>query len=261
MKRKLRVVFVIALLTATGILGFQVYWLNQAYNLNKNSFLQIATVTLQRSIDNYFLKNEPKTGGQKDTTGPPISFITTRNDTPISAQQSRVNFGTSNLHNLQVIMAQALFQLSNKPFDIDSLSQTYQAALLKENIQLPFRLSLSNTTRNPIKGNEIPNPIKGDEIQNPIKGYATINGKDSVIYATFSDSNTWIWRRTIMALGVSFLLVLMTAFCLWYMWRMIWKQKQLDDLKNAFVWSFKCHGLIQTRQRSIAPKSQVHPAP
>ncbi len=224
MKRKLRVVFVIALLTATGILGFQVYWLNQAYTLNKHSFVQMATVTLQRSIDNYFLQNEPKPKGQTDKSGPPISFITTRNDTTLSAQQSRVSFGIADLHSLQVIMAQALFQLGNKSFNLDSLTQTYKAALLKENIHLPFRLSLTDTAQMNAQGQE-----------NPIKGYATIHGKDSIIYATFPDSNTWIWRRTFMALEVSFLLILMTAFCLWYMWRMIWKQKQLDDLKNAFI--------------------------
>jgi two-component system phosphate regulon sensor histidine kinase PhoR len=217
MKRKLRVLFLIALLTASGIVGFQVYWLNQAYTLNKRSFIQIASVTLQRSIDNYFLQNEPKPKGQIDSAGPPISFITTRNDTTLSASQSRVNFGTANLHNLQVIMAQALFQLSNKPFELDSLSLSYKAALSRENIQLPFRLGMTDTS------------------QNPIRGYATINGKDAVIYASFPDSNTWVWKKTFMALEVSFLLILMTASCLWYMWRMIWRQKQLDDLKNAFI--------------------------
>src|SRR6202012_4469817 len=29
--------------------------------------------------------------------------------------------------------------------------------------------------------------------------------------------------------------VLMTAGCLLYMWRMIWQQKKLDDLKNEFI--------------------------
>lgn len=233
MKRKLRVVFVIALLTATGVLGFQVYWLNQAYTLNKHSFIQIATVTLQRSIDNYFLQSEPKPKGQTDTAGPPISFITTSNGKALSAQQSRVNFGVANLHNLQVIMAQALFQLGNKSFNLDSLTQTYKAALLNENIHLPFKLSLTDTTQSPAETHEAQSAV--DRYGTPIKGYATVNGKDSVIYATFSDSNTWIWRRTFMALEVSFLLILMTAFCLWYMWRMIWRQKQLDDLKNAFI--------------------------
>lgn len=230
MKRKLRVLFLIALLTASGIVGFQIYWLNQAYTLNKRSFIQIASVTLQRSIDNYFLQNEPKPKGQIDSAGPPISFITTRNDTALSAPQSRVNFGTANLHNLQVIMAQALFQLSNKPFDTDSLSLLYKTALSSQNINLPFRLSLTDSSGRSTKEHA---PAAGRDAL--INGFATVNGKDAVIYASFPDSNTWVLKKTFMALAVSFLLILMTASCLWYMWRMIWKQTKLDDLKNAFI--------------------------
>lgn len=55
MKRKLRLVILLASLAGGGIISFQLFWIFSAYKVNKDSFNKAASLALQRSIDSYQL--------------------------------------------------------------------------------------------------------------------------------------------------------------------------------------------------------------
>jgi two-component system, OmpR family, phosphate regulon sensor histidine kinase PhoR len=213
MKKQLRRIFFIALLTGTGIVLFQLYWLYSAYRLNAASFQQTASDVLQHTVDEYLMQVIGP-GTKEHVSGKPFFVITPGTN---NTSTRTVDMPANEQHLLQLMMASFLFQTMGRSASVDTLQHLYAHALAQRHIYLPATLSIDDT------------------INNPVVASMGFVGPSSRIGARFKNRDLYLLGQTLAPLIVSLLLVLLTAGCLWYMWRIIWRQKQLDDIKNDFI--------------------------
>ena len=56
MKKRVRVVWLLAIITITGIIMFQIYWVYNSYKTEERNFYSSVTFSLERSMSAYLLK-------------------------------------------------------------------------------------------------------------------------------------------------------------------------------------------------------------
>lgn len=239
MKKKLRSIFFAAMLTGCGVIAFQLYWLYSAYQLNKENFRKTTAALLQQSIDQY-LQQQLNPGSHSAT---PVSFLSFPNDSAVArnkvaamipettARQVTTARPANSPHDtavpltisagetqtLQAMMAGLLMQAMHKTLQLDSLQKQYITLLAQNDIHLPVQLSFRDSTAD------------------AITAYIGLAQQERRVAAYFSNGGRYIFTQTLVPVLVSLLLMVLTAGCLWYMWRIIWQQKQLDELKNDFI--------------------------
>jgi len=222
MKKNLRFVFFIAIITCSGIVIFQFYWLYNAFSIAENNFYKTATSALQRSIDAYQIA---QTG--LFNTSPGNNKISIFMDSSAFQNNATVKATipvavTSNIRQMvQVVMSRLFLQVANKPVPLKEVQKKYRQELDKVNIHLPFTLSVIES--------------KSNYPAHAVIGNIGFSESSKLIEAHFDRTSLFLIWQNVMPVLVSLLLILLTAGCLWYMWHIIKKQVRLDVIKNDFI--------------------------
>ncbi|MGN8072630.1 sensor histidine kinase [Mucilaginibacter sp. 22184] len=236
MRKRFQFIFLIAVLTATGILFFQLYWVYSVYKTGKENFSKTLTAVLEKSIVSYELQQNQLPASLKYKT-PSLSVFmdtTVENQVPDSVKSMLKNAKTiftvryksmainsNDLPMVKLMLARLIAQQLSKPVKMDVLAAIYKGELAKEKVRLPFRLVLFKNQKSVAAGH-IGVPV--GFLQSP-----------AVIEAEFGDLLMLSLKQNMFPVLVSFLLICLSAGCLFYMGRVIKTQIQLDDIKNDFI--------------------------
>lgn len=238
MKDNFKILFFIALTTGIGVICFQLYWLYNAYRLQETEFITTATHALQRSNDKYIrssvslervehavvtFRMEPqKAGTHKETLSKQLAakLRAGLKDSLFKKAQTQQTqqFPSTAFEDMS---ARLFAQLINKSYHKDTLSKIYEQELALGGIRLPFSLNFL--------GSRIAKSKYGISIQTGLsKGTVSIEAK-------FLGKQRYVLAHTLVPIVISLILMFLTAGCLWYMWRIIQRQRQLSDIKNDFI--------------------------
>lgn len=281
MRRKLRLVLLIAAFTCSGIIAFQLFWIFNAYQISEENFNKTASIALQRAIDDYQLKRSGFNFPTKATHNISLSSTDTiriKADDPnyqkileqlkkhmpdlnANGQSVEINLDSCStcpalpLNSLnkstQIIsknnkdMAQEFSRLiskvKNETIPLDTLRQTYKAELFKSNINIPFQLDFFK---------------KLPQDNRPfIIGQTGFSDNNNIISASFPNSHHFLLLRTMTPIIISFMLICLTAGGFWYMLHVIMHQKQIDMVKNDFI-----NNMTHELQTPIAILKSTHEA-
>lgn len=236
MRKRLRFIFFIALLTAGGILIFQLYWVYNTYKAGESNLNKTLASALEKSIETYELQQNQFPASLKYKS-PSLSVFmssTLEKDAPDSIKSMLKNaksiftvqyksmfINSTDLPMIKLMLARLIAQQLSAPIKMDLLNKIFSDELGKANIHLPFRLLLLKN-RTTVPASKIGVPV------NFLKSPA-------VIEAVFDNTDRLLLARNFLPAAVSFLLVLLSTGSLLYMGYIIKRQIQLDDIKNDFI--------------------------
>ena len=229
-------IFSIAIFTGCGIVFFQLYWLAEAFDTTHVNFYKTASNSLQKTIDHYRLKQTSsilhfKPGDTTLSIGLPAdekvinkeagTAYGNRGGTSGVYHQFEPELTSSNIDAVKIMMARMIAQVTSKPIDLQVLEKNYHEELLKDKIDIPFRLSM------------IPANSKLSRFE--VVAYAGLSKKSEIIRASFELTTFSLIRYNIIQMLISAGLILLTSGCLFYMWHVIRQQATVDNLKNDLI--------------------------
>jgi two-component system phosphate regulon sensor histidine kinase PhoR len=233
MNKKLRYIFWAALLSCTGIIASQLYWLYNAFRVNEDNFTKVASTALQRSIEQYLFKETFSLTHDNPSLvyfAMPKDTMTLRPDNAAALKDTLMKRGMVTLGSYrsmisdseamkmsQVVLAGYLPGSVATEIQPDSLLRMYQHELAKNDINIQVRL------------------VWHDSSLHKIAAYAGPTENKNRVGAYFDHQQQYLLKQTIIPILISSLLMLLTAGCIRYMWRVILQQKQLNDIKNDFI--------------------------
>jgi two-component system phosphate regulon sensor histidine kinase PhoR len=236
MRKRFLFIFFIALLTACGIIIFQLYWVYNTYKAGESNLNKTLTGALEKSIESYELQENQLPASLKYKAPSLSVFMRTHPDKhlPDSIRSALKNaketftveyknmlITSDELPMVKIMLARLLAQQLGKPINMNLLAKIYSGELTKLNIDLPFRLIL-------LQGHTTVQPSH-------IGAYLSFLKSPTVIEAVFDNVDRLLITRNILPAAVSFLLILLSAGSLFYMGYIIRRQIQLDDMKNDFI--------------------------
>lgn len=239
MKKKLSFILFIALLTCSGIISFQLYWMYSAYKLNESNFSKTASIVLQRSLDDYQLAHAGLSGSITTASQVSISTVKANGDCgpclelkkkELEAIKKKLKDGSIKVKKVNAVdenkdmllmLARLVSKSRNQAIDLEVLKKKYKLDLKKSGIEVDFKLSL-------IKGFKKTKDM-GVVVQT---GFSDSN---AMIEASFINRDRFLLLQTLTPILISLVLILLTAGSLWYMLHVILRQKKLDDIKNDFI--------------------------
>jgi two-component system, OmpR family, phosphate regulon sensor histidine kinase PhoR len=232
MKKRLTFIFILAAITVTGILSFQVYWVYSSYILAERNFNRDMAYALQESLDAYPLKVSKLPASLADKS-PYLSLVEKIPDQPLPAniygrnkvahnafRMNQLPVSSANLIAVQEMVAEILTESSQKPIDMRVLSALFKSALVKYDIVHPFKLILINESK----------PRSGD-----IVGKVKFSKHNEAVKVEIADARQYLLSQNIAPALLSLLLILLSGGSLYYMGLIIRKQVQLDGIKNDFI--------------------------
>ena len=233
MKSSLKFTFAIAAFTACAILLCQLYWVYNNYRTGKASFDRMATYALEKSIDAYQLaQNALPTSLDYKAPTLTVFMRTIPNqdpialDTPTTIRRFHTEFATvsvdkSHLSAVRSLIANLLSQQKHRPLNLDTLNNIYNKQLANNGITDKFALSI----------------VKNQTIVRPGEMAAVVNFYKSpvVVKAVLLHPVSYAFRHNFIPALISFLLILLSAGSLFYMWTIIRRQMLLDSMKNDFI--------------------------
>ncbi|MFC0516914.1 sensor histidine kinase [Mucilaginibacter angelicae] len=232
MKKRLVFIFLVAALTAGGIILFQFYWVYTSYKTGERNFKNAATNALLRSIDMYQVQQNELPTSLKYKAPTLSFFMRTRPnrdsialDTPKVVKKFNAEFLTvavdkNNLQIVRAMVARLLSQQLHKSLSLDTLTRIFKSELKKENIDIPLKLVI---LRNQFK-------TPPGEIAAVINFY-----KSPIVVKAEVNSSNLLFAQNIFPASVSLLLIMLSAGSLFYMGIIIKRQMQLDGIKNDFI--------------------------
>lgn len=282
MRRKLRWVLLIAALTCSGIIAFQLFWMFNAYQLNGENFNKTASIALQRAIDDYQLKRSGFNFPSKATHNISLSSTDTiriKADDPnyqrileqLKKQVPGLNAtGQSVKINLDSCITCPKLPIS----DLNEGSSQFVGKNNKDIAQEFLRLiskvknetipldSLHQTYKSELSKSNINIPFQLEFLKklpsnnlHLIIGQTGFSDNNEIISASFPNSNHLLLLRTMTPIIISFILICLTAGGFWYMLHVIMRQKQIDRVKNDFI-----NNMTHELQTPIAILKSTHEA-
>jgi two-component system, OmpR family, phosphate regulon sensor histidine kinase PhoR len=232
MKKRLIYVFILAAITVTGILIFQVYWVYTSYLTAERNFNRDMVYALQESLDAYPLKVS-RLPASLAGKSPNLSMFEPISEEPLplthsgpnkvahnSFRMNQVPVSAANLVAVQEMVARLITESSQKPLNMSVLTALYQSTLAKYHIVHPFKLVLINQSE-----------IQPDDIAAKVK----FSQKRDVVKVEIADQANYLLSQNIAPALLSVLLILLSAGSLYYMGLTIRRQAQLDAIKNDFI--------------------------
>ncbi|WP_342646576.1 HAMP domain-containing sensor histidine kinase [Mucilaginibacter sp. CSA2-8R] len=232
MKQRLQLTFIVAAITVSSIVLFQLYWLYYNFNNAQRSFHTTATRALEKSIALY-QSQQVELPTSLNYKNPSLTvFMRTKPsveafdlDTPKRKQVFDAEFNTVAIDKqhepyVRALIARLMTQQLHKPLNLKALTSVYKKELVKEGIVMPVTLNLRKK----------PLSILPNEVASRIEFY-----KSPVVIIAKLDSSGWMFRHNLLPALVSFLLIMLSAGSLWYMALIIRRQLKLDRLKNEFI--------------------------
>jgi two-component system, OmpR family, phosphate regulon sensor histidine kinase PhoR len=237
LRKRLTFLFFIAALTAGGIILFQCYWVYNTYKAGEQNLNKLLLNALQKSIENYHVQQSdlPAT---LNLASPYLSVLET--SPADTGKPLRVVFGNikhlssiakieqvpvnpENLQRVKVMLAATQFmsaRLMNN-IQLNTLKDIFKNELRRNNIELPFNLVLLKPEQ------KLPH--------NKIAAYINYAKNSPIVEAVFNHTGQLLLVQNIEPALISLLLIILSAGSLCYMWIIIRRQMQLDDIKNDFI--------------------------
>jgi len=236
MRKKFQFIFAMAVLTATGILIFQLYWVYSVYMVSQENLNKSLTAALDKSIISYelqqnvlptSLKNKvPTLSVFMDTTveksvPDSLKSMLKNAKTIFTVQYKSLAINSNDLPLVKLMLARLIAQQLDSPINLNGLLENYKKELIKESLPLPYHLVLRRSQKIVGKG-------RIGVVINFLKTPA-------VIEAEFGNLGLLSLKRNVVPAIVSFILICLSAGCMFYMGHMIRTQIRLDDIKNDFI--------------------------
>jgi len=237
MKKRLTFLFLIAALTAGGIILFQCYWVYNTYKTAERNFNKQLSDALQKSIDNYHVQQSElplslKSPSpflsvleaiEKDTSLHLKVFFRDAKHAPYPVKIEQVPVNPVNLYRLKVMLAETQFMSAAlmNAIKLDTLKAIFKSELKRNNIDLPVNLVLLKNRQNLPPGK--------------ITAYINYSKSSPIVEAVFSNTVQFLLVQNILPAIISLVLIMLSAGSLCYMWIIIKRQMQLDDIKNDFI--------------------------
>jgi two-component system phosphate regulon sensor histidine kinase PhoR len=236
MKKRLTFLFLIAALTAGGIILFQCYWVYSTYKAGQRNFNQRLSDALQKSVENYQVQQSQLPSTLKSLS-PYLSILETIpvdtgkhekirygavKNQPYPAKIEDVQVNPANLQRVKVMLAETQFMSSilMDSVRLDELKDIFTTELKSNNIELPFNLVL-------LKNQQTLPPGK-------IAAYINYSKNSPIVEAFFSNTKRILILQNIVPALVSIVLVLLSAGSLYYIGIIVRRQMKLDRMKNDF---------------------------
>lgn len=232
MNQRLKYIFTIAALTAAGIIVFQVYWVFQTYNTGKRSFENTISTALQNSLDQYQLQRASLPSASEQA--PYLAVVkqfpvpdksqSTANPKPgksYNVQLQTIKTNSENDAMVKLMMAKFANELVNKPVDLNKIGILLRKNLTKNEIDLPFKLTVL-TDHQPLPAGAI-----GSE--------ANFGTKKTIVAVTLQHTRRYLLSQNLVPAIISLVLVLLSAGSLWFMGVSILKQLRLNKIKDNFI--------------------------
>lgn len=237
MKKRLTFLFLIAALTAGGIILFQCYWVYNTYKTSEQNLSKQLSEALQKSIDNYHVQQSELPLSLKSAS-PFLSVLEViKKDTslhlkviyrdakhqPYTAKVEQVPVNPANLYRLKVMLAETQFMSATlmNAVKLDTLRALFEDELKRNNIDLPFNLLLLKNRQKLPSGK--------------ITAYINYSKSSPIVEAIFSNTGRVLLAQNIIPAIISLILIMLSAGSLWYMSIIIRRQMQLDHIKNDFI--------------------------
>lgn len=230
MKKRLKFILFIAAITVGGILLFQCYWVYNTYRTGEQNLNKLLTAILQRSIDNYQLQ-QVKLPATLNGKTPHLDVMEWKGPFPEKAgphktndvllKYNQVSVDASDIARVKLMVAQLISENEDKPVRLDILKQLFIAELRKSNLDLSFTLVLHRH--------------KPQLPENKIAGYVSFSKKSQILEAEMHDTRRLLLIRNILPATISLLLIFLSGGSLYYMWIIIRRQMDLDNIKNDFI--------------------------
>lgn len=236
MRKRFQFIFFIALLTASGIFVFQLYWVYNTYKTAEKALNKTLISTLEKSIQSYELQQNQLPQSLKDHAPSLSVFMSTTPEDKVpksvralfknaktffTMEYKNMKIDSNDLPMVKMMVARLLAQQLSTPIKMNVLSKIFKNELAKADIHLPFRLILlKNHTK--VTPGHIGTSIKF--LKSP-----------TVIEAVLDNTDRLLIAQNFLPAAVSFLLILLSAGSLFYMGYIIKRQIQLDDIKNDFI--------------------------
>jgi two-component system phosphate regulon sensor histidine kinase PhoR len=237
MKKRLTFLFLIAALTAGGIILFQCYWVYNTYKAGEKNLSKQLSDALQKSIDNYHVQQSELPLSLKSPS-PFLSVLEViEKDTSLhlkvtygdvkhplyTSKIEQVPVNPANLYHLKVMLAESQFMSATlmNTIKLDTLKAIFKSELKRNNIELPFNLVLLKNQQNLPSGK--------------IATYINFSKNSPIVEAVFSDTGQVLLTQNIVPAIISLVLIMLSAGSLCYMWIIIRRQMQLDHIKNDFI--------------------------
>ncbi|GGH65270.1 two-component sensor histidine kinase [Filimonas zeae] len=220
MRKKLRLAFVSALITATLITAFQLYWLWNVFVSARSTFTSDASIALFMSINKYVSDRTsiPKGFTEKDIVYVHIDSLTYDDNGNIIKPDKRT-------YDSHMLLGGKLFRANtNFQRDLPVIREIFKEELKKSDIRLDFiltRIELDETIK--YLG---PSTITAPEEH---RAYSPL------IVATFSGKNIHVFKKILPSVIFSGILIILTGCCLYYMFYNLRRQLRLDAMKNNFI--------------------------
>lgn len=236
MKKRLGFIFFLAVLTASGIFIFQLYWVYNSYKTGERNFNTQLLNALHSSISAYPLTQNaiPSTLHSKQPYLSVVkSFTDDQNKQPVDVNKNEfphkkidvqfqaLSIKPENLLVVQQMIAQLAAQSAGVPLHLDVLTSLFNAELKKNGINLPCKLTLIKRQKQLPKGK--------------IAAFVNFSAQSDVVEVVPQGINGYLLKQNLPPAAISILLILISAGSLWYMGFIIRRQMQLDDLKNEFI--------------------------
>jgi len=233
MKTRLNYIFLMAALTAGGIIMCQFYWLYYNYKTARTNFIQTANYALRNSLDQYQLSQNalPTSLNHRQPSftffmrtipaQDPIALDTPNAIRRFTAEFTTVSVDSNQLPQVKALVARLISQQKHKAIHLDTLNSIFQYELARNNITDKFRLSVE---RNSI----IIQPGKIGSVVNFYKD-------PMLITAELQNPSAFFLRNNFVPALVSSLLIILSAGSLFYMGRVIKRQALLDTMKTDFI--------------------------
>jgi len=234
MKKRVRYIFLIAALTASGIIICQLYWVYFNYQTAKANFIQTATVSLWQSIDSCMLAQNVLPPSL-DEENPSLTFMMTKSanlssnardsshrpaNTTYSMRLFTVTMDGYQAAGVKTLLARLFSQQAQKPLNLDTLTHYFGQVLLRNGIKEEFDLTMERNKK---------------IVPGQIAALLNFDKMPTIVKAELKNPNAFFFRMNFVPALVSTLLILLSAASLLYMGRIIKRQMQLDTMKTDFV--------------------------
>jgi two-component system phosphate regulon sensor histidine kinase PhoR len=233
LKKRLQFIFLIAAVTACGIILCQLYWVYFNYKTRKENFIQSANYALKHSVDQYQLAQNKLPTSLKHKNPTLTFFMRTLPDndpmaldTPDSKRRFSAEFATvavdrQHLPEVMALVGRLLSQQKHIPLNLDTLTTIFNQQLQRNNINQHFRL-YADRDRKVVS-------------QGQIAAIVNFYRDPVLIRAEMIDGQHYLMTSNFLPALVSSLMVLLTAGSLYYMSRIIKRQMMLDTMKSNFI--------------------------
>ena len=156
----------------------------------------------------------------------------------ISHDKSEMDIPEDRIMKFDPALNNTVYALSKdfRASDSIKINKYLKAELNKLHISAPFNLVLSTSTTTPAKLNS--HYSETTEYHYKYHGFRmfmSIVGPEFFVRAVIRNPQKAIFKEMLITLLMSVLLVVLTVFCFWYIFKTIIQQKKLSELKDDFI--------------------------